>query len=303
MVGMVGILRNALFFAPLFSFIALGDTGEYNNEHETLTNESKVHFYDWREDVQYGDKINRIIQALDLSEFHSIIARLSSPEHPDDFYIVTSDSLEDLPASLKMSLKMYYSLEMQDGKMYSFPRVILGTGTPHDDVSNQVLIKGFQNIGESVWTDGINNKYLVSDVLIDIENSSESPIILLRYSLTGNEGSILPIFECNNELYVIIHESNIYIPPMSTYRLQGKIIPKGKIIPHPANQPIEPSCNMHVMTLPEIITDVSIELYFQSVIIGNKLRVKLPQKFIYRYHCHPIESNRENSRAANKNTR
>lgn len=295
MVGMVGILRNALFFAPLFSFIALGDTGEYNNEHETVTNESKVHFYDWREDVQYGDKINRIIQALDLSEFHCIIARSSSPEHPDDLYIVTCDSLEDLPASFKM----YYSLEMQDGKMYSFPRVIPGTGTPHDDVSNQILIKGFQNIGESVWTDGINNKYLVSDVLIDIENSSESPIILLRHSLVGNEETILPIFECNNELYAIIHESNIYIPPMSTYRLHGKIIP------HPTNRPTEPFCEMYVMTLPEIITDVSIELYFQSVIIGNKLRVysELPQKFIYRYHCHPIESNRENSRAANKNTR
>lgn len=171
--------------------------------------------------------------------------------------------------------------------------------TPHDDVSNQILIKGFQNIGESVWTDGINNKYLVSDVLIDIENSSKSPIILLRQSLIGNEQTIPPIFECNNELYVIIHESNIYIPPMSTYRLQGKIIP------HPANRPIEPSCNMHVMKLPEEMKDVYIELSFESVIVGNKLRVysELPQKFIYRYHCHPIESNRENSRAANKNTR
>ena len=86
---------------------------------------------------------------------------------------------------------------------------------------------------------------------------------------------------------------------MSTYRLHGKIIP------HPKNLPTLPFCEMYVMTLPEIITDVSIELYFQSVIIGNKLRVssELHQEFIYRYHCHPIESNRENSRAANKNTR
>ena len=64
---------------------------------------------------------------------------------------------------------------------------------------------------------------------------------------------------------------------MSTYRLHGKIIP------HPTYRPTEPFCEMYVMTLPEIITDVSIELYFQSVIIGNKLRVysELPQKFIY----------------------
>lgn len=269
---MMSQLKNALFWVPMVPLLTMGDVGRIDMEHEAAPHESKVLFYDWKKDEQYGYKINRIVQELDLSEFRGIIVRCDSTERPGGNYIVTSDSPE-LPGA-----KMYYSLKMQDGKMYSFPRVIPAPGTPCEDVSNKVKLKGFRNIGESVWKDSINNTYLVSDILIDIENKSESPIILLRDSLAGNEGFVLPRFECNHELYTIIHESNIYIPPMSVYRLHGKIIP------HPANRRIKPSRKTHDMKLPEKMNDVYIELAFQSVIIGKKLREdsELPQKFIYR---------------------
>ena len=269
--NMVSLLKNAFLGIPMITLVAMGEAGG-NNEHEAVTNESQVLVYDWKEDAHYGDKINRLIQELDLSEFRCMIARCDSPELPGGNYMVSCDSPEP------PGFKKYYSLKMQDGKMYGFPRVILAPATPREDVSNQILIKGFRNIGDSVWTDGINNTYLVSDVLIDIENKSGSPIILLSQSLAGYEQVRLPLFECNNELYTIIHERHIYIPPMSVYRLQGKIIP------HPANRPMKPSCNMHVMKLPENMKEVYIELAFESVIIGKKLRVytELPQKFIYR---------------------
>jgi hypothetical protein len=269
---MISLLKNAFLGALIVPLFAIGDVGRIDIEHEAAPHESQVLFYDWKKDEQYGYKINRIVQELDLSEFHSIIVRCDSPEMPDGNYIVTPDSPE-LPGA-----KMYYSLKMQDGKMYSFPRVIPAPGTPCEDVSNKVKLKGFRNIGESVWKDSINNTYLVSDILIDIENKSESPIILLRACLAGNEGFVLPRFECNHELYTIIHESNIYIPPMSVYRLHGKIIP------YPANLRIKPSRKTHDMKLPEKMNDVYIELAFQSVIIGKKLQVdsELPQKFIYR---------------------
>lgn len=266
---MINLLKDAFLLALIFHFCAMADTGKINNEHKSGTHESKILFYDWKEDELYGYKINRIISELDLSEFRYIIARCNSPEMPDGNYIVTPDSPE------LSGLNMYYSLKMQDGKIYNFPRVITAPDTPYEDTSNKILIKGFRNIGESVWKDGINNAYLVSDILIDIENKSASPIILLGQSLTGDEQVILPIFKHNNQLYTIIHERNIYIPPMSVYRLHGGIIP------HPSKRDIKPTHKMHVMKLPEKMKDVYIELAFQTVIIGKKIRV-LPQKFIYR---------------------
>lgn len=268
---MINLLKDAFLLALIFHFCAMADTGKINNEHKAGTHESKILFYDWKEDELYGYKINRIISELDLSEFRYIIARCNSPEMPDGNYIVTPDS----PELSGVNMYYSYSLKMQDGKIYNFPRVITAPDTPYEDTSNKILIKGFRNIGESVWKDGINNAYLVSDILIDIENKSASPIILLGQSLTGDEQVILPIFKHNNQLYTIIHERNIYIPPMSVYRLHGRIIP------HPAKRDIKPTHKMHVMKLPEKMKDVYIELAFGTVIIGKKIRV-LPQKFIYR---------------------
>lgn len=271
---MIGLWRHAFLGVFLTSLVAVGEDGGLNPAPEAVTNESPGHFYDWREDGQYGHKINRIVRELDLSEFRSIIVRCDSPELPDGNYIVRCDSLEELP-----SCKMYYSLKMQDGKMYGFPRVIPAPGTPSEDVSNNILIKSFRKIGESVWLDGINNTYLVSDILIDIENKTESPAILLGHSLAGDELSILPLLECNHELYTIIHARNIYIPPRSVYQLHGKIIP------HPSKLiTAKPSRKTQVMKLPEKMKEVYIELTFQTVIIGKKLRVytQSPQKFIYR---------------------
>ncbi len=96
------------------------DTGEFNKAHETVTDASQVIIYDWKEDEHYGDKINAIIHALDLSEFHSVIARLTSPELPDGNNIVRCELMDELPGL----------------KMYSFPRVIPGPEITHEDVSN-----------------------------------------------------------------------------------------------------------------------------------------------------------------------
>lgn len=80
---MIRLLRLALLLALMVSLFAMGNTEGFNNEHESLTKKPQVLLYDWKEDAQYGNNINKIIQELDLSEFRCIIARSASQELPD----------------------------------------------------------------------------------------------------------------------------------------------------------------------------------------------------------------------------